>query len=168
MQLTLSNESFECEDCYRYLPRSGCLCGQISYLLNWIYATIFSSICQLDSMSQVKPNKIANILRTSFQRIVITKTNVVPSQLFLYLISKSILQYIIEWELEKFQQYRNRNIPDCNPDHLQWKNRICMENKKMKNLKTSGNLYLNCPLNEVHENAKNIGFVSYSVFSAQR
>ena len=111
----------------------------------------------------------ANILRTSFQRIVITKMNVVPTQLFLYLIclfkpiSKSILQYIIKWELEKFQQYRNRN-----PDHLHGKNRICMENKKMKNLKTSCNLYLNCPLNEVHENAKNIGFVSYLVFSAQR
>ena len=128
------------------IPGSGCLCGQISYLVNWIYATIFSSICQPDSMSQVKPNKIANILRTSFQHIVITKTTVVPTQLFLYLIrplkpfSKSILQYIIEWELEKFQQYRNRKIPDCNPDHLHWKNRICMENKKMKNIKTSCNL----------------------------
>ena len=120
----------------------------------------YNLFINLNSMSQVKPNKIANILRTSFQRIVITKTNVVPTQLFLYLIrlfkpfSKSILQYIIEWELEKFQQYRNRKIPDCNPDHLHGKNRICMENKKMKNLKTSCNLYLNCPLNEVHENAK--------------
>ena len=56
--------------------------------------------------------------------------------------------------LEKFQQYRNRKIPDCNPDHFHGKNRICMENKKMKNLKTSCNLYLNSPLNEVHENAK--------------
>ena len=84
----------------------------------------YNLFINLDSMSQVKPNKIANILRTSFQHIVITKTTVVPTQLFLYLIrllkpfSKSILQYIIEWELEKFQQYRNRKIPDCNPDHL--------------------------------------------------
>ena len=101
----------------------------------------YNLFINLDSMSQVKPNKIANILRTSFQHIVITKTTVVPTQLFLYLIrllkpfSKSIWQYIIEWELEKFQQYRNRKILDCNPDNLYGKNRICMKNKKMKFLK---------------------------------
>ena len=103
----------------------------------------------------------ANILRTSsFQCIFISESTVAPTPLFLHLIrllkpfSKSILQCKIKWEMGKMWQCRYERISDCNLDHPRGKNRICIENKKTKNLKTSLDPKLNFLSSDVLQNAK--------------
>ena len=103
----------------------------------------------------------ANIYKTSsFLCIDISKPTVVPKQLFLHHIrllkpfSKSILQCKIKWEMDKMRKCRYERISDCNPDHLRGKNRICIENKKIENLKTSLDPKLNFQSSDVLQNAK--------------
>ena len=71
--------------------------------------------------------------------------------------------------MEKIRQYVSERIFDCNPDYFcRKKKRICIENTKIENLKTSRNPKLNYLWNDVLQNANFFCFVAYSVFSAQR
>ena len=57
--------------------------------------------------------------------------------------------------MEKVWQYRYERISNCNLELLRGKKkRICIENKKTKNLKTSCNPKLNLLLHDVLQNAK--------------
>ena len=114
-----------------------------------------------DTWSQSPRICIANILRiASNQWILISKSTVWCTQWFHHLIrllksfSKRILQCKFEWEREKKWQFQNGIISNCNPDHLCGKNRICIENKKIKNLKTSLDPKLYFQSSDVLQNAK--------------
>ena len=56
--------------------------------------------------------------------------------------------------MENIRQNRYEGISICNSDHLHGKNRICIENKKTKNLKTSLDPKLNFLSSDVLQNAK--------------
>ena len=56
--------------------------------------------------------------------------------------------------MENIRQNRYEGISICNPDHLHGKKRICIENKKTKNLKTSLDPKLNFLSSDVLKNAK--------------
>ena len=56
--------------------------------------------------------------------------------------------------MENIRQNRYEKILICNSDHLHGKNRICIENKKTKNLKTSLDPKLNFLSSDVLQNAK--------------
>ena len=122
-----------------------CVCGSVRLsVMLFLCGQKHRQQTNYDTRS-LSPRKCsANIHRTSsFLCIAISKPTIVPKQLFLHHIrllkpfSISILQCKIKWEMEKMWTFSYERISDCNPDHLRGKNRICIENKKIENLKTS-------------------------------
>ena len=76
------------------------------------------------TLDRSAPKNAAPISSEPLHFHFISKSTVITSQLFLHLIrllkrfSKSILQFKIEWEMEKIWQCSHEKISHCNIDHL--------------------------------------------------